>query len=93
MRLTSAATAVLAAGGAALVARYRRDLAEAKARLAHVDRRTIRSVWGPLEYSERGEGVPLLLVHGVAGSEVGRGRGGPRCMLCPIERDALPGYA
>jgi arginine deiminase len=26
----------------------------------------------------------------VAGSELDRGRGGPRCMSCPIERDALP---
>jgi len=36
----------------------------------------------------RDHGVDVV---GVAGSELGRGRGGPRCMSCPIERDALPG--
>jgi len=35
----------------------------------------------------RDAGIDVIAI---SGSELGSGRGGPRCMSCPISREALP---
>jgi arginine deiminase len=42
-----------------------------------------------LETNERLEAAGIEVIP-IAGSELGSGRGGPRCMSCPISRDPLP---
>lgn len=63
-----AIAAVVGLGG--LTRAYRRDLRSAERRLAHLDRSTIESPAGPLEYAEVGaggvgDGEPVLVSHGI----------------------------
>jgi len=64
------------AGGVAIAAsgvylRYRRDMNAARARLDAVERRTVSTRWGVVEYAERGSGDPVLVVHGIFHNCVG----------------------
>ena len=51
--------------------RYRRDMTAARARLAAVKRQVISTPWGDVEYAERGDGEPVLVVHGIFHNCVG----------------------
>jgi pimeloyl-ACP methyl ester carboxylesterase len=70
-----AALAGLAAGAAipayGVYRRYRRDMNAARARLAAVDRHLVSTRWGVVEYAERGDGDPVLVVHGIFHNCVG----------------------
>jgi pimeloyl-ACP methyl ester carboxylesterase len=64
-RLLVVIAAASAVGAARVSIRYRRDLDAAHARVARVDRRVVPTRWGAVEYAERGDGEPLLVVHGI----------------------------
>jgi 2-hydroxy-6-oxonona-2,4-dienedioate hydrolase len=51
--------------------RYQRDMSAARARLAAVERQVISTPWGAIEYAERGDGDPVLVVHGIFHNCVG----------------------
>ena len=59
------ATAVGAVGTGVLVRRYQRDLLVAQARLDAVDRRSVTTPFGTVEYAEAGSGDPVLVSHGI----------------------------
>lgn len=63
-----AGTAIPAFG---LFLRYRLDLNAARARLAAVERHVVSTPWGAVEYAERGDGDPVLVVHGIFHNCVG----------------------
>ena len=51
--------------------RYRRDMTAARARLAAVKRHAISTKWGAVEYAERADGDPVLVLHGIFHNCVG----------------------
>ena len=65
-KLVIAAGVVVAALGAVVTALYRRDLRVARNRLA-TGSLLADTESGPVEYAEKGEGMPLLVVHGAGG--------------------------
>jgi pimeloyl-ACP methyl ester carboxylesterase len=69
--LVAALGAGLAIPAFGLLLRYRRDLNAARARLAAVQRHVISTPWGAVEYAERGDGDPVLVVHGIFHNCVG----------------------
>ena len=73
MRLSLGAVsgAGLALSALWLSSRYRRDMHAARARVAGVDRHAISTRWGVVEYAERGDGDPVLVVHGIFHNCVG----------------------
>jgi pimeloyl-ACP methyl ester carboxylesterase len=48
-------------------ARYRRDTAAARARLAALGSQVAQTACGPVEYASVGEGYPILAIHGIFG--------------------------
>ncbi|MCC7010069.1 MAG: alpha/beta fold hydrolase [Acidobacteria bacterium] len=64
-------TALAAAVAVGVSFRYRRDLNAARARQAAVKRSRVSTRWGAVEYAERGDGDPVLVLHGIFHNCVG----------------------
>ena len=69
--LTISTAAVLAAAGLILGGQvyqsYQRDLRAAQAQLDNLGSQAVNTACGPVEYVVRGEGYPVLVVHGIVG--------------------------
>jgi pimeloyl-ACP methyl ester carboxylesterase len=63
--LLAAATATVGWFAASATVAYRRDLAAAQARLSAVQRQSVHTSFGTLEYAEAGAGAPVLVSHGI----------------------------
>src|SRR5688572_28605556 len=59
--------AAAAALGMSGCARHRRDLSRHRERLDSVDRTSVDTPFGRVEYARSGQGPPVLVVHGVLG--------------------------
>ena len=66
MRLALTALALIALSTALVYARYRRDLSDARESLAGGSH-LVQTSCGAIEYSEEGEGKPVLSIHGAGG--------------------------
>ncbi|GAB92135.1 alpha/beta fold hydrolase [Gordonia rhizosphera] len=64
-RLLPILVAALSAAGGATALRYRRDIADARARVEAMDRRAVTTRFGAVEYTEYGSGYPILVSHGI----------------------------
>jgi pimeloyl-ACP methyl ester carboxylesterase len=66
VRVAAAALFVVSLGGLFVYLRYRQDIAAHEARIA-AESRLAETPCGLIEYGERGEGTPLLALHGAGG--------------------------
>ncbi len=58
---------ILLTGGAAVAARYTRDIRTARKRVDSLGSQVIETASGPIEVARVGEGYPILVVHGAIG--------------------------